>query len=185
MWKCILLLASGLVGIGAAAAEGPRFKVSEDGEAVIDAQTKLVWSRCAMGMTWRRGTCGGDSLAVTYNEATTMAKTRAAQEGLPWRLPTVQELKSLAERMHGTDVKSSTLFPEAPQGWYWTSSVRVETGRVNQYDYSNVQRGLTDKNVNRVAYLHAWVVDVDAVRARSDMPRREKMSVRLVRRLQD
>jgi hypothetical protein len=63
--------------------------------------------------------------------------------------------------------------------------VRVETGRVNQYDYSNAQRGLTEKNVNRVGYLHAWVVDMDSVRARSDMPRREKVSVRLVRRLQE
>jgi hypothetical protein len=29
------------------------------------------------------------------------------------------------------------------------------------------------------------VVDMDSVRARSDMPRREKVSVRLVRRLQE
>ena len=185
MRKCLWVATLSLLGFGVSAAEGPRFTLSEDGAAVIDVQTKLAWSRCVQGMTWHRGTCSGDALAVTYNEATTMAKFRATQEGMPWRLPTMQELKFLAERLHGTNAGSATLFPAAPEGWYWTSSVRVETGRVNQYDYSNAQRGLTEKNVNRIGYLHAWVVDMDSVRARSDMPRREKVSVRLVRRLQE
>lgn len=183
MWKWVLLVALVLQGFRAIAADEPRFKLSEDGAAVIDTQSRLAWSRCAEGAAWRSGACRGEALAVSYNEAASRAKSRANEEGVAWRLPTVHELKSLAERMHGMGARSSVLFPAAPDGWYWTSSVRVETGRVNQYDYTNAQRGLTEKNVNRVGYLHGWVVDVDAARARSDMPRREKVSVRLVRRL--
>lgn len=171
--------------VAAAVAGEPHFGVTDDGASIIDRQSRLVWSRCAAGMRWRSGTCGGDPVAADFHEASSLAKLRSAQDEVAWRLPTMPELRMLAERLRSAGPQAGALFPEAPKGWYWTSSVRVETGRVNQYDYANAQRGLTEKNVNRIGYLHGWVVDVDSVQTRSDMLRRNKAAVRFVRRLED
>lgn len=183
--RILLVSTLGLNPVFATAAGGSRFSIADDGASIIDVQARLVWSRCAAGMRWRSGTCSGEPASASYQEASGLAKSQASHDGVPWRLPTMTELKTFAERLRGTGAQAAVLFPEAPGGWYWTSSVRVETGRVNQYDYANAQRGLTDKNVNRVGYLHGWVVDVAAVEARSDMLRRNKAAVRFVRKLQD
>lgn len=183
--KRILISAIGLFPATVMGADPPRFVISEDGTAIIDRHAKLAWARCAAGMTWRGGTCSGDTESVAYQEASSLAKSQASRDGVPWRLPTLTELRTLAERLRSMEAQADMLFPQAPAGWYWTSSVRVETGRVNQYDYANAQRGLTDGNVNRVGYLHGWVVDIDAVRVRSEMPRRNKAAVRFVRTLKE
>lgn len=177
----VVLLASGAPG---RAAEVPGFVLSDDGAAVIDLRSGLAWSRCVEGMTWRAGACRGEAVLASYGEAAALAKKRAARDGLAWRVPTMNELKTLSERLPGAGRAAGDLFPQPPGGWYWTSSVRVETARVNPYDYANVQRGLTEQNVNRIAYLHGWVVDAETGRARSDMPRRTPLPVRLVRRAQ-
>jgi hypothetical protein len=185
MGRCLAWWVLWFCCAGAQAAGESRFRIAEDGAVVIDTQARLVWSRCAEGMTWQRGTCTGDPSLYTYNQAAARARARATQDGAAWRLPTMTELKALAERLRAERPGASTLFPQAPDGWYWTSSVRVDTGRVNQYDYANAQRGLTENNVNRIGYLHGWVVDVEVVRTRNDMPRRESAAARLVRRLDD
>lgn len=182
-YRILMAFAIVITNAAAVAADSPALRISKDGSAVEDIQAKLVWARCAEGMTWNGATCSGMAEFVTYAEAMALAAARSKAEGVRWRVPGVAEMKQLSKRVAGARMSSHKAFPAAPQGWYWTASARVDTGAVNQYDYRNIQRGINEKNVNRVAYLHAWSVDIDTGEARGDASRRSKLPVRLVRQL--
>ncbi|MCC6474804.1 MAG: DUF1566 domain-containing protein [Burkholderiales bacterium] len=180
-WRWITTLALALTAAQAAAAETGRLALARDGGAIVDAQAKLIWSRCPEGMSWDGSSCTGIAEFATWSQAAALAAARSKAEGVRWRVPSVAELRLLAKKLAAARTTLRSPFPESPQGWYWTASARVDTGAVNQYTYSNIQRGVSEKNVNRVAYLHAWVVDVDSGESRADMPRRSRLPVRLVR----
>jgi len=174
-----------MAGAPVMAADDSLLRISKDGGSVEDMQSTLVWSRCAEGMTWNGATCAGVAEFATYAEAAALAAARRKAEGVHWRVPSVGEMKQLSKRIAGARAAERKPFPAAPQGLYWTASVRVDTGAVNQYDYRNIQRGVSEQNVNRIAYLHAWAVDLDAGEASANTPRRSKLPVRLVRQSSD
>ena len=59
----------------------------------------------------------------------------------------------------------------------------VDTSNVNQYDYKNIERGVTPQNANRIAFLHGWAVNLLTGEAREDVLERTKLPVRLVREM--
>ena len=73
--------------------------------------------------------------------------------------------------------------PAAPAGWYWSSTVRIDSEAVNPYAYRNVQKGATETHADRLVPQVGWAVDARTGEARSDMPRRERLPLRLVRSL--
>lgn len=174
-----------LIAAQAVAADTGRLALSGDGGAIVDGQAKLIWSRCPEGMTWDGSHCAGIAEFATWSEAAALAAARSKAEGVRWRVPSVAELRQLAKKVAAARTTLRNPFPASPEGWYWTASARVDTGTANQYNYSNIQRGVSEKNVNRVAYLHAWVVDPENGESRGDMPRRSRLPVRLVRQAAD
>ena len=166
----------------AAAQEPARLAPQADGRELLDAGAGLSWSRCVEGMRWTGRHCEGEATLATHKEALALARARSEADGRPWRLPRVQELKRLGERL-GHAAHSGELMPDAPRGWYWTGTVRIETEAVNPYSYGNVQKGATQGQVDRLAPQAGWAFEQPGGAVR-DRPKRDRLQVRLVRGLQ-
>jgi hypothetical protein len=154
---------------------------SADGRELVDVGAGLAWSRCVEGMHWDGLRCTGAPTLATHAEALALARTRSEAEGRPWRVPRAQELKRLPERL-GAAKNAAALMPDAPRGWHWSSTVRIESESVNAYSYGNVQRGTTERHVDRLAPQAGWAVDQPGGAVR-ETRKREKLPVRLVRPL--
>lgn len=161
--------------------DAARLVPSADGRELVDAGAGLAWSRCVAGMHWDGRHCTGEPALATHAEALALARTRSEAEGRPWRVPRAQELKRLPERL-GPAKNAAALMPDAPQGWYWSSTARIESESVNAYSYGNVQRGATERHVDRLAPQAGWAVDQPGGAVR-EMRKRERLPVRLVRPL--
>ncbi|WP_457393502.1 Lcl domain-containing protein [Roseateles sp. P5_E1] len=159
----------------------PKLTPSADGQELIDAATGLAWSRCVEGRHWDGRRCDGEIKLFTHAEALVSARTRSEAEGRLWRVPRAQEFKRLPEHIGGKQ-QAAVLMPDAPSGWYWTSTVRIESEAVNTYSYANVQRGTTERQVDRLSPQTGWVVEQPGGAVRSSH-KREKQLVRLVRTL--
>lgn len=79
-----------------------RFTQNEDG-TITDNET---------GITWTKETLAKD---VTYNDA-----IKALGEG--WRLPTINELFSLADHARESPAIDTEAFPDTESDWYWSST---------------------------------------------------------------
>lgn len=165
----------------ALAAEPPPLVVSADGGEFVDAASGLAWSRCVEGMGWDGRRCTGQPRLATHAEALALARTRSSADGRLWRVPRVPELKRLSGRL-ANDHGAAALAPGAPAGWYWSSSARIESEAVNAYNYGNVQRGGTERQVDRLMVQQGWAVEQPGGAVR-DLPKRQRLSVRLVRPL--
>lgn len=157
------------------------FVASHDGAYVISVASRVAWARCVEGMQWNGRTCTGRALRLSQTQAQARASARAAQEKLPWRLPTVLELQRIVNRKtqpHGTDLR---LFPAAPQEAHWTSTLLVKNTHVNVYDYENVVRGQTQaKEGVEIDFAHGWAVDLSNGNAVKGVAKTDKLPVRLV-----
>ncbi|HET8871278.1 MAG TPA: DUF1566 domain-containing protein [Aquabacterium sp.] len=155
--------------------------LSSDGNWVIDPHTKLQWPRCVEGMHWNGKTCAGTARLVTYTEARSLARQRSEAEGTHWRVPKEIELRRLSQRIGQATKSTESVFPAAPTGWYWSANVTIDTQPVNQYNYKNIEQGVNSDNINRLAYLHGWAVNLETGESRGDVPKQERLPLRLVR----
>jgi Protein of unknown function (DUF1566) len=171
-----------LVTAGTRAADIPaKITTSVDGRELLDTSAGVAWSRCVEGMQWEGRRCNGEATLATHAQALALARARSAADGHLWRVPRVQELKRLHERL-GTVQESALLMPDAPGGWHWSGTVRIESEAVNVYSYRNVERGTTQRQVDRLATQTGWAVEEPGGAVR-EMPKRQKLPVRLVRAL--
>ena len=162
-------------------AESPDLVVSKDGTYVSDLRSKLAWSRCVEGMRRDGKTCVGEPQLASHAGALSLASARAKAEGLRWRVPRVKELQRLMSKAAQSAQGVVAVFPAAPPDWNWTASANIDAGPVNQYDYKNIERGVTEQNANRMAFLHGWAVNMQTGEARGNISKRTRLSVRLVR----
>jgi hypothetical protein len=106
---------------------------------VKDTVTGLMWMRCSLGQIWNGSTCQGEVKKYKWDEA--MKQNNSSYAGFnDWRVPTIQELKSLvycssgktieakserASICDGEFVKPTILqvaFPKTPEALTWSSS---------------------------------------------------------------
>ena len=144
----------------APAAAPVRMEASEDGTLVIDARSKVAWSRCLEGTRWNGKTCAGLPRLFTRSEAQAVARERSQAEGVPWRLPRATELRHLVQRRAVPPGVDSVLFPSSPGTWHWSSTSRIHTGSVNMYNYGNAMQGSTGGVANRMGTRQGWAVDM-------------------------
>jgi hypothetical protein len=131
-------------------------------------------------MQWNGKTCTGSPLRADHSEAFALAAARSKAEGVSWRVPRVTELERLVNKTAAPLGIDPLLFPAAPRDWHWSATTNVDAAQVNQYSYGNIRQGLTNENVNHMAFLHGWAVDMATGEARDDVTKRTKLPVRLV-----
>ena len=95
-----------------------RYIINNDGSSVTDISTNLIWQRCSVGQTWDNSSCSSSADEMTLPSAIDRSDSE-------WRLPNVKELASLVPLGEGATLDTS-IFPNAPGGWYWTASVSDE-----------------------------------------------------------
>jgi len=113
-----------------------RYEILESQRDVVrDTVTGLEWKRCSLGQSWDGQTCTGEAAHYTWEEA-----GQAADEVADWRLPTIDELRTLVycsssepARFPGGDgfycrgehqrpTIVIEVFPNNPAYWYWSGS---------------------------------------------------------------
>ena len=175
----VLVLAA-TARLAAADASPPAMAVhGGDPSLVQDTRSQLLWQRCAVGMHWRAPRCVGQAQRMTHAQALALAAHMAQADGQRWRLPRVKELQRLRDRSLQPPRLNEALFPDAPEGWHWSSNASVNTGTVNPYAYDNVMRQGT--GASTLSMRQAWAVDLDTGEASGDMGRGNLLPVRLVR----
>ena len=105
-----------------------RFTDHHDG-TVTDTQTGLMWKRCSEGQTRNSATngCDGRGSAYTWKAAQERAQAVNAGEGEPlghddWRVPDINELRSIIEKQCSEPAINLTVFPATQSAWFWSSS---------------------------------------------------------------
>lgn len=94
-----------------------RYTYSAAGDEVTDTKTGLTWRRCSEGQAWSGGTCTGTATTYPHEGALAQAKTQTG-----WRLPSVKELSSIADKTRSNPAIDTTAFPATPSSWYWSAT---------------------------------------------------------------
>jgi hypothetical protein len=114
------------------------------GDLVTDTKTGIMWMRCSLGQNWDGSTCQGDAATYTWNKAMSVTNNFSYAGYNDWRLPKVQELKTLVYCSGGQPTEwneaintieydgclvnydSPTViqdvFPNTPATWEWSST---------------------------------------------------------------
>lgn len=91
------------------------FTNNEDG-SVTHIKTGLTWKRCVEGQTLLDGYCDGTAKIYTYEEAINLTSNLGGKND--WRLPTFQELQTLADSSTGLN---DYVFLNSPKIEFWSS----------------------------------------------------------------
>ena len=93
------------------------FTLLEGGAVVRHKTTGLEWRRCAEGMSWSGEGCSGFSDGFWWRAALQHA------DGLSgWRLPNINELRSIVERCRSSPAINQQVFPDTPETITWTAT---------------------------------------------------------------
>ena len=124
-----------------------------DGVA-LDTQTNLQWMRCALGQTWNGQTCVGGAKKFNWNDAIKIAKETRHAGYTDWRLPTIDELKTLIVKGQQPAIHQQA-FPNTPRSWFWSGSPDADVA--NYACYVNFNNGYA-YNDYRYYYSHVRLV---------------------------
>lgn len=84
-----------------------------------------MWMRCSSGQQWARGRCAGSPTPSNWSAAQAAAEQVNRQGDFffnDWRLPTVRELATIAERQCRDPRINLAVFPDTPASGYWTAT---------------------------------------------------------------
>ncbi|MDB4077617.1 DUF1566 domain-containing protein [Porticoccaceae bacterium] len=87
-----------------------------------DIETGTTWYRCAAGMRFSNFRCKGDTLNLSWDDATEYAKEFSEKSGVEWRLPTNDEMKSIIEPSCISPAVNENVFPSTATNNHWTST---------------------------------------------------------------
>lgn len=126
MGAAVLMAASAAVGgwplaASAQPAEMAAGRFVAQGAEVTDTLTGLIWRRCSEGQSWTGSTCEGSTATFTWQGALDQARSAAAGEGVPWRLPNAKELSSLVDDSRIDPAIDTAVF-QGTLVHFWTST---------------------------------------------------------------
>lgn len=91
------------------------------GGRLLDREADLEWFRCSVGQTYREGQCKNEPYVLQWTEAKLMVEEVSEKSGIPWRLPTIAEMLTLAEKQCRRPSLNPTAFPGVLIENYWAS----------------------------------------------------------------
>ena len=131
----VLLLMSGGAAANCAVLPGypattPDADFADAGSGTVrHIPTGLTWKRCAEGQTWDGTTCTGSAAGYTWQQAldrvdSVNAGTASTQNATQtdWRLPNINELKSIADLGCVNPAINTTQFPNTSASVFWSGS---------------------------------------------------------------
>jgi len=114
-----------------------------EGDVVFDTVTGLEWQRCSLGQSWDGRTCTSEAFGHNIAVLTGVEAWQAADDVADWRLPAIDELRTLVycssgqpERFKTSDEPCegdfrpfgspptivSEAFPNTPSSNFWSGS---------------------------------------------------------------
>lgn len=128
---------------------------------VTDTRSGLIWMRCGEGQIWDDGSCKGDLKIFFFTDALAIQRNFSGHDN--WRLPSIDELKSLTV----TQLIHDPAFPFQSERYFWTSS-RHDNGeliifspRINRAESINAV-GISRRPVQLVRNnLEFFVLDIE------------------------
>ncbi|HKL49935.1 MAG TPA: DUF1566 domain-containing protein [Wenzhouxiangellaceae bacterium] len=142
------------------------------GDGVVQhGRTGLQWSRCAIGQRFNAGGCDGAATVFFWDEARDAVDQLNATGELggytDWRLPTVEELRSIVEECREAPSINIEIFPDTPWSGFWSATLHDDgQRRVDDYEVEHVdeqaRRGAHpedgEEEDNGLVPLEAWFV---------------------------
>ncbi|WP_200152950.1 DUF1566 domain-containing protein [Chromatium okenii] len=126
---------------------GDRYRDLGDG-TVLDTQTNLQWMRCALGQTWNGQTCVGEAKQFSWDNAIKVAKDTRHAGYTDWRLPTIDELKTLIVTGQNPTINQQA-FPNTLSAWFWSASPNASNSSSAWYvNFSSGFAGNYNRNVS-------------------------------------
>ena len=106
----------------------PDSRYVDNGDGTVsDQKTGLMWMQCTIG---RSGPdCGGVNVVVNWVDALNTAAATDFANFSDWRLPNVNELRSIVSSTCHSPSINTTFFPNTISSAYWTSTPSAEDSR--------------------------------------------------------
>jgi len=102
-----------------------RFESSVLGEYLVtDTKTSLMWQGCTSGLSG--SACGGTATRRSWRASLTYCEDFNWGGHLDWRLPSVMELRSIADERISNPSIDLTAFPATASTRFWSSSSTAE-----------------------------------------------------------
>jgi hypothetical protein len=90
---------------------------------VTDTGTNLRWQKCSGGLI-ADATCSGTAATYTWQNALIYCSSLTLA-GRSWRVPSVEELKSIIDEGRSNPSIDTTYFPGTVSNGYWTSTTHT------------------------------------------------------------
>lgn len=94
-----------------------RFKVDGKEGTVFDIMTGLTWKICAEGMPYSNGRCTGN-----MNFTWAYANKTFSDHANGWRLPNIDELRSIVEKRCAEPAINLQVFPDTQPSSFWSAT---------------------------------------------------------------
>ena len=104
-----------------------RYTVAEiSGDNVVtDNKTGLMWKQCSEGLTG--ADCGtGSLMSYTWKQALDLPITEDFAGFSDWRVPNIEELRSIVAINCFNPAINEMAFPNTPSDWFWSASPFTE-----------------------------------------------------------
>ena len=99
-----------------------RYSVHGNG-TVTDTYTGLMWKVCSEGQEWSSpATCSGTAASHNWQQALELAGSKSFASFNDWRLPNIDELRSIVAYDRYDPAINLTIFSATPSANYWSSS---------------------------------------------------------------
>ncbi|KAA3639931.1 MAG: DUF1566 domain-containing protein [Proteobacteria bacterium] len=129
-------------------------EVVSGNHVVTDNKTGLMWKKCSEGLT--DANCSTGSITThTWQQALDLASTTEFAGFSDWRLPNIEELRSIAAINCYEPSNNETVFPNTSSNLFWSSSPVVNNdieAWVVNFNFGN------DGDENRVNSHHVRLV---------------------------